>query len=266
MNKIFLIISILIGFGYINQIKAQDTDSCNWEYKANVDLFSRYVWRGVDFGNSPSIQPTMKFVYKEKLEFGLWGAFATNDPYQEVDLFCKYSFSKNRFSLLATDYYILPNATFNQNYFDFGKSTTAHTLELTASFNGVEKFPLTFSLNTMLYGADRIFSDSSKNTTTNLYEYNFKSAYSTYLELAYTFKTKKGDLNVFGGYNVNGVDIEDVLFVGGEGFYFDGPGLTNLGVKLSKTIEINNFSLPITTQFSLNPKRERVYFTVGVSL
>mgnify|MGYP001369321447 CR=1 FL=1 len=41
---------------------------------ASVDIASRYVWRGTDFGNSPSIQPGITYT-SGALTLGAWSAW-----------------------------------------------------------------------------------------------------------------------------------------------------------------------------------------------
>lgn len=74
---------------------------------AQVDItttvMSRYNWRGTDFGNSPSIQPTFSYT-KGGLTLGLWGAYATNGNAAgtEIDLYASYALGD--FTLMVTDY------------------------------------------------------------------------------------------------------------------------------------------------------------------
>ena len=168
-------------------------------------------------------------------------------------------------TLGITDYYFPDISALDQGYFDWSNAT-GHCVELNASFNGTENFPLSCSVNTFLYGADQVFSDSSLNTSSGLYENNTKANYSTYVELGYSFTANNVDLDVFAGYQLNGINIEDAILSGGEGFYLDGPGFINVGFSASKEIAITDtWNLPVSTSFVLNPKRERVYFVFGFS-
>jgi hypothetical protein len=64
---------------------------------------SRYNWRGTDFGNSPSIQPTFSYT-AGNLSVGLWGAYATNgnSAGTEIDIYASYALGD--FTLMVTDY------------------------------------------------------------------------------------------------------------------------------------------------------------------
>ena len=70
-----------------------------------ADLVSRYVFRGLDYGDSPAIQPAFTFS-KKGFSLGAWGsyAFIATPTGIEADLFTSYEFD---FGLSAgiTDYY-----------------------------------------------------------------------------------------------------------------------------------------------------------------
>ena len=40
-----------------------------------ADVMSRYIWRGIDFGNSPAIQPSL-FLSWRGLNVGAWGSYS----------------------------------------------------------------------------------------------------------------------------------------------------------------------------------------------
>lgn len=123
---------------------------------AQVDIttsvMSRYNWRGTDFGNSPSIQPTFSYT-KGALSIGAWGAYATNgNPAgTEIDLYASYAVGD--FTLMVTDY-TFPDASAGafldakQQYVELGLAYASESTPLTA-FVGV------FLLNdddTSIYG------------------------------------------------------------------------------------------------------------------
>jgi hypothetical protein len=93
-----------------------------------ADLMSRYVWRGADFGGSPSIQPYIEMNAGDFV-LGAWGAYTTNLPgAQEADLYAGYSFG-DVFSLTLTDYYF-PMDDMSDEYFDFDNN---HSLEISGT-------------------------------------------------------------------------------------------------------------------------------------
>ncbi len=120
------IIALLISSASIFSISAQEeTES---PFNVGADFVSRYVWRGLDFGNAPALQPTFEFA-AGNFSIGAWGSYTLSaSPYLEADLYAGYAFDFG-LSVLVTDYYF-PAAEFgavtDNSYFD----VDAHTFEL----------------------------------------------------------------------------------------------------------------------------------------
>lgn len=102
-----------------------------------IDYASRYVWRGFDYGSSPSLQPGFSFT-RGNLTIGTWAAYATNgDPDgTEIDVYLSYTLGDLTLSL--TDY-IYPDAA---PFFD----ETQHFLEVGAAYT-LPGLPLSVSAN-----------------------------------------------------------------------------------------------------------------------
>jgi hypothetical protein len=74
-----------------------------------ADIYSRYIWRGTDYGNSPAVQPNIEFA-KGGFSVGAWGSYPINgSSYLEADLYAGYT-TKFGLSINATDYYF-PSAS-----------------------------------------------------------------------------------------------------------------------------------------------------------
>jgi len=96
----------------------------------SADLVSRYVWRGADIGDSPSLQPGLE-VSRELFKLGtlyagVWGSYpiTSNPAANEIDTYFAYSTGSLYVTLL--DYYNPSNGAL----FDLDGETTAHDLEL----------------------------------------------------------------------------------------------------------------------------------------
>jgi hypothetical protein len=241
LNFIFL---LLMSW---TMLSAQDEDN-KAKFDIGADLMSRYVWRGADYGNAPSIQPTMSFSCKG-LEIGAWGAFAlSNTNYQEVDLYVNYSFC-DYFALGFTDYFFPDYTIPNNHYFNYQKDSTGHILEGSATFTASKKVPISLLVAVNFYGAD------AKKA-------NGDPFYSTYLELSYPFSCKGLDFNVFVGGTPNKADTDK----GESGFYSNDPGIVNLGLTISKAIPITEkYSLPLSASLITNPQAENIFFVFGIS-
>jgi hypothetical protein len=209
------------------KVKAQEEEKSN-PIDIGADIMSRYVWRGTDYGSSPSIQPYMELGLGG-FALGFWGAYTTNLPgVQELDFYANYTFA-DVVTIGITDYFF-PDEIFGYDYYEFRGDSSAHILEGMASFNGLENLPLT-----LMIGYN--FAGDSQN--------------STYVELGYSFSI----LNVFLGAG-NGFYTTNGKF-----------NVVNLGIGVSKDLKITErFSLPISATFITNPEAEKVHFVFGISL
>lgn len=207
------------------------------EVSLGTDVVSRYVWRGTDFGQSPSIQPTLAFSYSG-LEIGAWGAYqlgrdAISAPADELDLYLGYSLELGSASLdlIVTDYYF-PNSGIKFGNYEDG--TGAHIIEVGG----------TVSLSALYLSAFvNVYNDTDN---------------SSYFEVGYTTSVQAVDLTVFAGATPGGTN----MYYGTTDF-----NLVNIGVTASKEIKITeDFSLPIFGSYILNPNQEIAHFVFGISI
>ena len=225
-------------------IAALSISSAKAQFAVGADVVSSYVWRGVaqegSKGGSPNIQPFASYTIGG-LTVGSWASSSFSGSVKEVDLYATYAFSP-LFSATITDY----NWGFGadekgeQKYFNYKKDKTDHIFEGTLAYAGVESFPLSLSVNTMFYGADK--------------KSNGDQAYSTYVELGYPLTT---NAKVFLGSSLG----ESANYMTSK------LGITNVGFKVSKTIAITDkFSLPVYGIVSANPYAKNAFFVAGITL
>ncbi|MEX2601142.1 MAG: hypothetical protein WD355_05805 [Balneolaceae bacterium] len=226
MNKNYFKITTLaiIGLFFVaGEVKAQ--------VDLGVDVMSRYVWRGFDFGDSPSIQPALTFT-AGGLEFGFWGAYATNgNPAgTELDIWASYTFDTDAgsFSLYATDYtFPTHHMGGSETWFD----SDAHFIELGAGYGGTDAFPVSVFAGMFVQGDD----DNS-----------------VYVELGYD----ADPLSFFLGFTPS----EAAMYA------TDGAGIVNLGISGAKDLEITDaFSLGLSTSLVVNPYHENAHMLFGIS-
>ena len=228
-----------------------------------ADLVSRYIWRGIDYGNSPAVQPNLSFSWNG-LNIGAWGSYAfsghqvqvndstvADENYAETDLYISYTY--RWFTLMVFDFFvpngIEPNA--GSSYFDYNNATTGHAFEGSLSFAGPDKFPLQVFVSTLFYGADK------NRDSLGIYGQGSKNNFSTYFELAYKF-------------NVTKIGVELKPFIGGIPFgsswYGPYAGVTNIGLTAKKGIPVTSvYSLPVQVSVITNPQVQSVFFVFGVS-
>ena len=239
LNYGMLLLVLISGFT-ITAI-AQD----KLEVNTGVDIYSRYVWRGLDIAATPSIQPSISISYGG-FEFGTWGAYTLSNEAaasDEIDFWLSYSLELEdgpSFTLLATDYYF-PNGDakfFNFNNHDDVDGPGAHTIELGLSIAGPESFPVTVS------GYMNVHNDAGSNT---------------YFQLDYPFHAGETDLGLFFGFA--GGSEDNPNYYGTDTF-----NAINIGVNAGREIIISDhFSLPLTFSLIVNPRDEISHLLVGAS-
>jgi hypothetical protein len=250
MKHLFITFISLFLFTSISvDVVSQETKKDN-PFAVGADIASRYVWRGTDFGASPSIQPGISYNYKG-LSIGSWGAFTTNMPgVQELDLFIGYSFLNDMLSITFTDYFFPNEITGTDNYFEFDNDLTGHIFEVSLSFNGTEDLPLGILIGSNIFGADAKRLNDDGSIAGN--------QYSTYAELSYNFEY----ISLFAGLNLIEPDIDK----GEAGFYADNMGFVNLGITISKEIKVtDSFSIPFSVSLINNPQTERMFLVAKMS-
>lgn len=227
-------LSLIVGAQTPTGEKSESTSP--FDVSLGTDVVSRYVWRGTDFGHSPSIQPTVK-LSAYRVSFGAWGAFTTANttPLQEADLFLAYTTTNSLLTFTVNDYFF-PNETVARNhYFNYNENETGHVFEGAVALNPSEKLPLGLLAGYNFYGADK---DNS-----------------IYLEASYNLTGKDIPLNLFCGATTD------------KGIYGTEAGVINLGVKATKEIKVSEtFKLPIYTSVITNPQAGNIFIVLGVTL
>jgi hypothetical protein len=239
-NRQILLISILT-LGLSLAAAAKDGISAD----ISLDLYSRYIWRGLEIGNAPSAQPTLMISYSG-FEFGAWGAYTlSNRAFEadEIDFWLSYTHALGKegasITAIAKDYYF-PNAGIEFSNFSDSDAAEpgAHTLELGLSVSGPESFPLTLS------GYVNVYNDTGSNT---------------YFEVAYPFSVNNTNLDLFCGIAGGSRDNPDY-------YGTDKIAVINLGVSAVREIRISeSFSIPLTVSLIVNPRADITHLIVGVS-
>lgn len=239
-----------------------------------ADIVSRYVWRGYDFGGSPSIQPTFS-LSKGAFEAGFWGAYATNSDFTETDFYLKANVKS--FSFILTDYFV-PNslsdindsryfAWSNKNEIRFDPITgnpedkfTTHLIEAAVQFNGTEKFPVRLLVGTMLFGNDKLPTDTITSSTGAIEQVNFENQYSTYIELGYSFSIQENNIDLFLGFTPTASVYSTPLY---EGDF----AMVNAGITGYRALKITDeFELPLKASLIFNPQASTIFFVFGITL
>lgn len=246
-----IIYSVILGSIMVMGIAPAVTAGDGVSVHTSADLYNRYIWRGVDIGSAPSMQPSLSFSCGG-FEWGTWGAYTLSNAASgndEIDFWLSYTrgfSSEASISILLTDYYF-PNAgigLFNFNNHDAIDAGTmspdpgAHTIEVGLSITGGSSFPVTLS------GYLNVYNDAGSNT---------------YFQLDYPFSADVTSLNFFCG--AAGGSTKNAGYYG-----TDELAVINVGVSAVRDLKVSEtLTLPLTVSLIVNPKAELTYLQTGIS-
>ena len=232
LQRAFVVLSLGLVAGLPHTASAQ--------ISLGADIVSRYIWRGTDFGESASIQPTLAYG-SGNLEIGTWASYSISFDgarANEHDLYLTYTIpvgESGSLDLGITDYYFPAPRSAKLFNFD-GDGGGAHLLELVAGFTGKDSFPIS------VYAAYMAHNDPDG---------------SLYIESNYPASV--GDVDV-------GLTL--ALVRGKSALYgVDGSSIVSMGLSASKDLSITEqFSLPLSVAWIVNPTAERSFLVFGISL
>lgn len=234
MKRIIIIIA--------SAILASVTVSAQTESNFNlgVELQTKYLWRGQEYGTSPAVFPSVGYSYKG-FSVGAVGAYTWDGSHQECDLFASYSAAGLTFSL--TDYFYPSAVGLNDKFFDFNNETTGHMWEGTINYEH-ENVPVWVLLSTFFAGADKNLEG--------------KQAWSSYAEIGshYDFMNNSS-VSLALGAALN------------ESFYNNfetGFSIVNIALKYTYALDLGKgFELPLSASYVINPQKEKAFINFSVS-
>lgn len=199
-------------------------------FHAGADVTSRYLWRGVAFGNTPSLQPvaTVRF---GGVTAGTWGNYdlgkdAANPS--EQDFFASYArpAGAGTVGVSVTDYFYPGHAFFSEQ---------THTMEVAATYTVSAHVPVT------LFAARNVYNDAER---------------STYLEAAYSTGVGRFTVGAATG------------FVTGRSAWYaveaEGFTLTHASLSASTPLRFSRtFAVPVRASLVHNPHRNDTWFALG---
>lgn len=198
----------------------------------SVDLFSHYIWRGQDYGHTPSIQPGLSATWKD-FTVGFWGAYRiAGSGDHETDFYIEKTIGPVTLSIW--DYWSYCDTASN-DYFNYSESTTSHLLEAQVLLSGGEKIPFNVLGSYLFYGVD--------------------PTKSMYFELQYLHSFGSYDTQVFAGFQAKGE------------YYAPKNAFVNVGCSVAKSIKVTkSWSLPLSLSLNVNPNIQKVYLVAGITL
>ena len=205
----------------------------------SLELASRYVWRGQEYGDAPIGFATLSY---STHGFSAWvmGAYTINNSHSEIDLGLTYTY---KWATIGISDYFYPSASGEKDkYFNFNNHTTGHWGELYATVSPFEKVPFWLTASCYIYGADK--------------KPDGKQAYSSYLELGYPYTFKgRHTISLAVGASLN------------RGFYTNyekGFSVVNIDLTYRTAFILGKVKLPVSGSLIYNPANNKPFFKFSV--
>jgi hypothetical protein len=207
-----------------------------------IDLANRWIWRGMNYSETPVIQPT--FAYKpDKFKFTLWASYGFGrEKYEEIDFIADYDLFKG-FNIGLIDYFgFRDTIKAPQHFLNFNRRTTGHLLDGQMTYTLQGNIPLTFLWSTWLWGADKNESKEENN-------------YSSYFEISFNKKLHSYQYGFLAGLTP------------WKGYYNRGFGFINIGAKAGTEFQVTDkMKIPTEMALYLNPQTQNLYLSVMITL
>lgn len=246
----------LIILSFLLSMAALRAECTDFGYTVSADLVSLYNFRGIDYGNSPAIQPYVGISYSN-IEFFIWGSQALTArekyegetvPFNEIDWGLKYEIFTpiGKFTPGITLYYcpFENKKFFNLKGVKDGEAQGSQTINAQLAYYLSDDFPLQFIIDYNFYN----------NPQNPLY---IGASYYVVHNDTYTLEPFLG---IAKGTGAGG--ITDMYSTEKNQFT-----LVNAGFNLTKNIKINdNFKLPVTGTLAVQPHTEKVWFVLKIAI
>lgn len=220
------------------------------EATIGVDLVSRYIWRGQDYG-AVSLQPSLALSYNG-LSLEAWGNVGLSEPQddEEIDLTLRYE-HKCGLHVAVTDYWMAygkPSLATgevsdpNNRYFAYASHNTNHVFEANIGYDfGV----VSFDWFTNFAGDDSRTGNDHRQ-------------YSSYMEANIPFALATCQWTA----TVGAVPYKSDFYSEANGF-----AVVNVSLRAEKEIEVTpKFSIPLFAGIAANPSNRKAYMAFGFTL
>ena len=241
MKKIIIGICI-IGMSSPFFTQENSTDSSNFNVGIDVGIGSRNIWRGLDYGASPSVWGDLSGSYKN-FSIGAIGTTTLNGSKEQfgtwLELYAKYEF-KN-FSFVIDDYFFFNAEDQDNDYFEYRPEYTQHLIEARVEYENQHLEALVGYV---------VYSHQDDNTN------------GVYIEATYKLNEKLS-------FTAGGITGAQWLS------FYDAGGLTTLGINGHREVKVFGQSLLLNASLIFNPNYKNasplvgnnpVYFVISAEL
>lgn len=257
ITKYLAAAALATTFAAANAQEAEVTVENNNGFSVNADFVSAYAWRG-GYCAGASIQPAITYTIGG-FEFGTWATTTLNGGAEYTEMDWSVFYNVSGLSVGVIDY----AWTMDEEFVYFAPYKQSHFLEASVGYDLSENtdLPLSFSVNTMLAGANRKFDYDVKNED----DKEGKNAFSTYINAIYAPSLKNGlDLSLEVGFAVEAKDDSKDFFFAPMYSSKGGFQCVNIDLGLSKSFNIKDkATLTLQAHTYCNPKGFEGHGEVG---
>lgn len=217
--------------------------------KANLQ--NNHLWRGMEVSDGVVLLTDLSYTMaNEHVTVGLWGGCNSEGTYKEFNHYLNLKAGEWSFALWDT-YNFSPGANYNNHqYWNYSAHSTGRFLDATLAYQfDRQKFPLSVSWSTLVFGRDR--STDNKN-----------QKYSTFVYAEYpVYKNDewKVDAGIGGAFALNKAG-EDAHFFGNT------AGVVHVQLQASHDLKLGQYTIPVYAKCMWNPQSNQSYFQLGAEI
>ncbi|MCH8558834.1 MAG: hypothetical protein LAT84_13485 [Balneolia bacterium] len=207
-----------------------------------VDITSRFIYRGLDLGSSPQVQPSIALNYGD-FNFTLWGSHPLaltpdGDDYKEFKFWMNYTFDAGSFTITPQ---IENHFDANSDLFDFDDATTTHVFQASVGFAGKGDVAPDLLVGYAFWGNEGLEP-------------------TLYIEAGVSFGV--GDVALRPFFSTQYSEEGGFVDLGYEGDFV----MNQLGIRASRHLRISDsISVPMGVLVAINPKTERAFTAFSIS-
>ncbi len=214
----------------------------------SATIQNMHLWRGGEVADGVVLTTDVCYANKsEHFKIGFWGGTNSTGEYKEFDYYMSYS--TDNFSVTLFDTYNFSTyATYNnKEFFNYKVAETGRFIDATFKYNFGEKFPLGVSWATVIFGRDRDVTNSH-----NRYSTFCSAEYPVYKQGCWQIDTGIG-----AAFALNNIDDS-------ANFYSDKAGVVEITIKVSKSLVIKQYQIPVSVMAMWNPQTDSAYLQLSI--
>ncbi len=209
-----------------------------------------HLWRGGEVADGGVITTDIHYTFaSEHLRVGFWGGANLAGDYKEFNNYISYREGGLSVTVIDT-YNFSDNATYNnEEFFNYHPSHSGRFLDATIAYDFGDKFPVTLSWATVIFGRDR---DSA----------NEHNRYSTFCSASYCLYDKNSwhiEAGLGAAFALHNIDNF-------ANFYSEEGGVVEITLKTSYDISIRNYTIPLCAVAMWNPQSDKGYLQLSAQI